>query len=236
MKDISVVIPTSPIPSHPSPEIISRVIASIRHQLPESPIYIMADGVRPELEHRAIAYARYFFNLGEMLAFSENIQAHFATRHEHQSGMMQMAFRHIDTPLVLIVEHDCVLDDKPIDWEAITNLLKSDEANLVRLYWNSEPHPEHLHLMGERRGPFVKTTQYSGWPHIAKTDFYRELMATYFSDRHAMLETVLYSPFVESPWEKFKTWIYCPEGDGVRFHHLNGRVDPATGEKEFGDW
>jgi hypothetical protein len=232
---ITVIIPTSPIPIHPSTEIIEKVIHSIRHQLPEAQIWILIDGVREQMKHRAGQYKEYVRRLMN-LADEDIILLPFA-KHLQQAGMLKIAISEISTPLLLFCEHDAVLDDKPIAWDKIENLLLSEEAYLVRLYWNSVPHPEHLAFFGDRSGEFIKTTQYSGWPHIARVDFYKRVLREYFSGNDKqMLESALYGPCCGMPWEVFKMWVYCPDGDGVRFHHLNARVDPVTGEKDFGDW
>lgn len=236
MNDITVIIPTSPIPSHPSTRIIETVITSIRWHLPDVLICILCDGVRAELGHRFFQYDDYLKAMGGWRGYGQ-MMWEMHKEHRHQAGMLKDFLSDIKTPLFLFCEHDTVLDEKPINWDAITKLLLSGDANTVRLYWHETIHPEHLHLFGDRVGDFVKTTQWSGWPFIGRTDFYKGLMVDYFSgnDRQ-MLESGLYGPVVESPWEKFRTWVYAPQPDAIRFHHLNGRVDSATGEKDYGDW
>jgi len=235
---VTVVIPTSPIPSHPSTAIIERTINSIRRHLPTASMHILCDGVRPEMEFRREQYTDYLNRAWAKCSEWNSSMSQFLL-HSQQAGMLKILLERgkIITPLLFFCEHDAVLDEKHIDWDAIAQLLMSGEANTVRLYWNADPHPEHLHLMGERRSDFVKTIQWSGWPFIGRTDFYRQVMVDYFSgDDKKMLETVLYSPCVELPWESFKTWIYCPPGNGVSFRHMDARRDPVTDAKDFGDW
>jgi len=238
MRDITVVIPTSPIPAHPSTEIIERTIQSIRKHLPDSEIVIMCDGVRPEVEHRSKQYREYLVYLIEQVNFRyANVLICPFAKHLQQAGMMKATMAWCHTPLVLFCEHDATIDDKPIDWLGIRWMLASEKANTVRFYWHETLHPEHQHLFGEREGDFVKTIQWSSWPHVSRTDFYRRILDEYFSgDDCKMIETVMYSPVLELPWEKFKTWIYAPEPDAIRFHHLDARRDPVTGEKDPGSW
>jgi hypothetical protein len=237
MSEITVVIPTSPVPCHPSTEIIEAVVASIRRQLPDAPIIIACDGVRPELEHRKQQYIDYRVELLKLTPQWGNVRLLVSMTHRHQAGLLKWVIDDIKTPLLYLNEHDCTLDDKPIDWGWIEGELLSHAGNIVRLYWHEPaPHPEHAYLFGERFGPFIKTVQYSGWPHVARVDFYKKLLADYFSGNDkVMLETVLYSPFVEHTWETFKTLVYVPEPDAIRFHHRNARVD-SEGRKDFGDW
>lgn len=48
IKDITIVIPTSVIPSHPSTDIIEETINTIRVHLPDNEIIIQVDGLRDE--------------------------------------------------------------------------------------------------------------------------------------------------------------------------------------------
>jgi len=240
---LTVLIPTSPIPAHPSTEIIERVIKSIRAQLP--PMYcdilILCDGVRPEVEHRRAQYEQYLANLQRFCSAYKSLRVYMRifAKHLQQAGMLKAVLPAIKTRTIFFCEHDATIDEKPIPWDTFHWMLANGDANTIRLYWHQEGiHREHEHLMRGREGDFVKTVQWSSWPFITRTDFLRELMLKYFpnGDDCVMTETRLYSPVVEAPWETFKTMIYCPEGDGVRFHHLNARVDPTTGEKDAASW
>jgi hypothetical protein len=235
---LTVLIPTSPIPSHPSTEIISKCVASIQKQLPGVPIIILCDGVRDGLSHRTGQYNRYLCALIYQCNHEwKGVSFRLAHEHKHQAGMVKAVLPEIHTPLIFFCEHDAIIDDKPIDWNAIEELLLSGEAHTVRLYWHESIHPEHQHLMGNRIAPFVKTTQWSSWPHLSRTDFYRKIMEEHFAGKDkVMIETVMYSPVLTHPWESYRTYIYAPRPDAVRFHHLDGRVDRETGDKDPCDW
>jgi hypothetical protein len=233
---VTVIIPTSPIPAHPSTDVIERTVVSIRKHMPFAKILILCDGVRPEMEFRREQYGEYLMRLST-LASEWRAQQFYFSEHRQQAGMLKSVLPYIRTPLLFFCEHDAVLDEEFIDWVAIARMLLDSEASTVRLYWNAEPHPEHLHLMGERRGDFVKTIQWSSWPYVSRVDFHHWLMAEYFKeDDCKMTETVLYSPCLTLPWEIFRTWIYCPPGHGVTFRHMDARRDPVTDVKDPGSW
>jgi hypothetical protein len=238
LSEITVVIPTSPIPVHPSTEVIERAIDSILVHLPYARILILVDGVRPEMQHRKDQYEEYVRRVYVLAQEYTSVDIIKFEEHRQQAGMLKVAIDCIRTPLLMFFEHDATLDDKAIDWEMIKGLLLTGLANTVRFYWHKEIHPEHTHLMGERfAGDFIKTNQWSSWPHISRTDFYRKILDQHFAvDDKKMTETVLYSPVLESPWEDYKTVIYAPEPDAIRFHHWDARRDPVTGEKDPGDW
>jgi hypothetical protein len=236
---ITVVIPTSPIPAHPSTEILEKVIASIRVHLPTAEIIIMCDGIRTGVEHRREQYTEYLQRVLWKCGHEwQSVLPVVFQEHSQQAAMMKKVLPKIRTPLFLFCEHDTTLDDKVIDWTAITKLLMSGEANTVRLYWFAELHPEHLYLMRERTGDFVKTIQWSSWPHISRVDFFARMLRQHFITDWplVMIEKVLYGPVLGNPWDEYRTYIYCPQPDGIRFHHLNARLDQTTGVSDPCDW
>lgn len=257
---ITILIPTSPIPSHPSTAIIDRTIAAIRYHLPTARMIIMADGVRPEVEHRRWQYERYKAalrerakNPDERLFFMEYVE------HRHQAGMLKDVLDNelITTPLVYFNEHDVYLvtDHNPRDeentgythpediiirWDEIRDLVLSGGSHFVRFYlWEKLWH-EHMHLMCgqmiQGSSKFIQTKQWSGWPHVASTEFYKDTLAKYLRpDEKRMIELLIYGAVEESPWTDFRTTIYYPEPNARRFMHLNGRLDEATGQRDMAD-
>lgn len=239
---ITVVIPTSPIPSHPDTRFIEEAIQSVRYHLPTAEIIIMMDGVRPSMEHRRAQYEEYKRRLIMKCQEWTNVLPVVFTEHKQQSGMLREVIeKYVKTPLLFFVEHDAVLTQDYIDWNAISKSILSGEVNMVRLYYYDHIHPEHAYLM---RGalnsngiPFIKTVQYSQWPNIASTEFYRGILSRYFPgpahvdgltpSGDGMIETVMYGPVVNKEWDEFKIVIYNPD-PAKRFIHRNGREnDPA---------
>lgn len=254
-KEITVMVPTSPIPSHPSTEVIEKVLSSIRFHLPESPIIIMADGVRPSVEHRRAQYEEYKKNLKDALPKYGNITMREFAEPSQQAIMMRECLADVATRLIMFVEHDCFLvtDWNPLDangitlpesciieWRDIFDILISRTANMVRFYAWEKIFSPHSHLMcGEftyNRAQFVRTKQYSQWPNIATTEFYKRILTSYFAPTdQKMIETVMASPVVRAPWEEFRVVIYTPQPSARRFYHLNARVG-ADGVKDAGEW
>lgn len=232
---ITVLIPTSPIPSHPDTGIIEDVIASVRRQLPDSKVVLMCDGVRPAVEHRRAQYAEYRSRLLAKCGRGEwsNVEGMVFSEPTQQAGMTRVALKSVLTPYVLFMEHDGVLIDQPINWQAITGTIEEGEANMVRLYWREVIHPEHEYLMHglyESHGAqFVRTTQYSQWPNVASKAFYEKMLADHFVIGHRdMIETVMYGPVANAPWNVYKVVIYYPQPDATAWNHRNGRQgDPA---------
>ncbi len=59
IKDVTIVIPTSVSPIHPSTEIIDEVIRGVRQYFPDNEIILQVDGLRIEQAHRKDMYDEY---------------------------------------------------------------------------------------------------------------------------------------------------------------------------------
>lgn len=236
--DITVIMVTSPIPSHPSTEIITKTIESVRFHLPDAEILLMCDGVRPEQEDRRSDYDEYLRRLLWLCAHEwDNVVPFLAPEHRHQVGLTRDALEMVRTPAVLFVEHDTPLWPDPIDWNGCLQAVQSGEADLVRFHHETRVLPDHEHLMldtepNELHGaPMLRTIQWSQRPHLASTGFYREILAAHFSeDCRTMIEDVMhavvqnaYNDHGLAGWQQFRLWMYAPEGSIERSYHLDGR-------------
>lgn len=255
---ITVIIPTSPIPSHPSTAMIETVINSVRRYL-DAEILIMVDGVRPEQADREADYWEYVRRLMLVAERADNVTPIVSWQHEHQSGLMRKALNHVTTEFVLFMEHDTPLDGQPIDFEGILRTMDSYPLNLMRFYHEASVHEHHAHLFVDIEPdnpctpdvPFVRTMQWSQRPHVARIDFYGRLLAEYFgSGAKTMIEDVLHGitefahrkPNNEG-WDEWRLAVYAPSEGGMRRSlHLDGRdSDPKyamtfqyPGEVPFG--
>lgn len=257
---ITVLIPTSPIPSHPNTEILEKVIDSIRFHLPTSEIIIMADGVREQIGHRTVQYAEYLKRVGECCTAMRwgRTSLCLADKHYHQAALTRKVIEnYVKTPFIYFSEHDTPLvttfnprdvggngrtiyEDCIIRWDEICDLLASRGANMVRFYLWEKIWWEHEYLMrgqmiqGESR--FIQTVQFSGWPNIATTAYYKRLLAEIPEGKKTMIEPAVIGWIQSRPWTDERLVIYLPEPNGRRFYHLNGRVDANTGKRDPADW
>lgn len=259
---IHCVVPTSPIPSHPSTELIEKTLDSIRFHLPDILITVMADGIRPQVAHRVEQYEEYKRRLADLIDSGRfgNTNLRIFPCYTQQAKMMRTVLNEIRCvpPLTLFVEHDTLLvtdtnpkdgqqhtdpEDTVIDWTAITCVLLAKDLNQIRFYYWEKIWHEHVHLMTgiganlEYYGcSFIGTTQYSQWPNIARTDFYQRILKQYFKPNDIqMIELPMYAPVSNSRWEDFKIGIYAPGQNYRRFYHLNGRAD-STGRQDEAGW
>jgi hypothetical protein len=235
---ITVLIPTSPIPSHPSTGIIEQTVKSVRRHLPQAEIIIMADGVRPELEHRREAYTEYLESLVWLCRQWRAVPLLFS-EHQHQANMTRRALELVRTDLMLFVEHDTPLVGQ-IPWTELGHWILNDDFHVIRLHHEKHIPKEHMWLMRGRETlfkngrdhKFEKTVQWSQRPHLARTDRYREWINQYFPvTSRTMIEDVMHGIVEKAEWEKFHIGIYTPGNDIQRSTHLDGRAGDSKFEE-----
>lgn len=243
---ITVLVPTSPIPSHPSTAIIEETLDSLEVAgLSGCETIVMADGVRPEQEHRRDDYEEFLRALlWDANHGRRNVLPLLFDAHHHQAAMTRVALAHVRTPLVAFVEHDTPLVGE-IPWRAMASAILSGsaEVDVIRLHHEAQVLAEHEYLMVDPR-PFVvdgvplrRTSQWSQRPQLASATWYRSMLDEHFApDARTMIEDRIYGP-VATPWVErrqwgriCKLWLYSPDGDLKRSTHLDGRA----GEDKYG--
>lgn len=233
MDDITVLIPVSPIPTHPSTEIIDQTIASIRERLPTSPIIVMFDGVAAPLMHMKADYEEFTRRMLWRISHElENAVPLLFTEHKHQSLMTKAALELVRTPMVLWSEQDTPLHND-IPFEALASVVTTGYANLIRFHHEATIPEDHRPLMLDQSPiyildePFIRTTQWSGRPHLASTKFYREIASKYWDNQPRFIEHIMYGIVVEGAYDEFRLHIYAPPRTLVRHKHLDGRRQGA---------
>lgn len=237
--DITVIIPVSVIKSHPETTILDETISTIRAHLPKAEIIITFDGIRPQQEHRRADYEEFIRRALFKCNTEWNAVPVIFDKHHHQSGMAISIMGEIKTPTMLYVEQDTPLaPDMPIDWQKCVAEIKSGHANLIRFHHESYILPDHKHLMiGEPENGLYKTVQWSQRPHLASVEFYKRILTEHFTvNSNCFLEDLLYGRLHEDfihhgmdAWNRWRTFIYHPEGQIKRSYHTDGRA----GEQKF---
>lgn len=237
MKDeITVLIPVSPIPSHPSTAIIDETVASVRECLPDSEIIIMFDGVPAWFAADKKNYEEFKSQLLWKInnTMGNALPLVFDT-HQHQSGMMRSALEKVRTPLVLFLEQDTPLHND-IPFDKLIEPIRTGYINVMRFHFEAQIHPEHEHLMLDQQPieilgqPFLRTRQWSQRPHLASTQYYRDICNKYWDDQPRFIEHIMYGLIAEGGdnYDEHRLHIYAPEGTLVRSKHLDGRRQGAA--------
>lgn len=244
---ITAIITTSPIPSNPSTEMIGNTISSIREQLPLAEIIIAIDGVRPEQKDQKSDYNEYVRDVLWRCNFEwHNVLPVVLPEWGHQANAVRRALEYVNTETILFVEHDTpILGD--IDWCGIINNIESGLANAVRLHQDIEIHPDHERIILDPQAqmingvPMRRTSAWWQRPHIAATDFYRDMLDEFFPlDSRTMIEDRMYSPvFIDCTtkregWGRWRLWVFTPDGDIRRSGHFDGRGEQPKYGMDFG--
>jgi len=234
VEDVTVLIPTSPIASHPSVTMLEETVASIRFWLPHSEIIFMCDGVREEQEDYRERYELYLNKLVWCCEHRwKNTYPMVFEEHTHQIGMTRAALDKVRTPLVLFVEHDTPLvTDEEIDFPEAIRVLKEGGLNVVKFHHEALILQVHKHLMLDHVTvtagalPIRKTRQWSQRPHLARVDWYRRTLDR-LGDRKGMIEDAICGWVETEPWGTHRVAIYHPPGKaGIkRSLNLDGRGD-----------
>lgn len=228
-EDISVLMPSSVIPTHPQPTCIVETLQSVREHLPESPIYVMCDGIRPEMKHRRAAYNTYIENLKQLNLPGVTV-INYETFHHQVAMTRRTIWDYVKTPYMLFAEHDTPLvSERFIDFNMFKYELEN-RTNMIRLHYDESIHPDHQHMMRGHLTPnLIRTVQWHQRPHVAKVDWYIKILTDWFStNARTFVEDRMYSPCSFSEWEEFKLTIYDPHGDGQRMKRsrdIDGRGD-----------
>jgi hypothetical protein len=237
---VTVIMPTSPSPQHPSTAIIEETIESVRERLPRAELLVLCDGVRPQQEHLRGAYSDYLDQLVDLCGRRwSNVLPILHGSHLHQGLMARRAMREFRTPLVLFVEHDTPLTGE-IPFDDLAKPLLGGKLDLLRLHHEAgilEPHRplmldvEPVDMLGV---PVIRTAQWSQRPHLARYSFYRNVLTEFFGVKsRTMIEDVMHGvtdqawrEHGEDGWRKYRLGIYAPDGDMKRSTHLDGRRGP----------
>lgn len=244
--DITVLIPTSPIQSHPDTFILDETIKSIRDRLPRSEIIIMFDGVREEQESYRERYEAYIRKVLWKCNFDwHNVLPMISDEHKHQANLTREALKLVRTPTILFVEHDTPLCGE-IPFDQLTAPIINGLADVIRLHHEALILDVHKHLMiGERQDvlgiPLQKTYQWSQRPHLASTTFYRKMIDDHFTPAsRTMIEDkmhgVVHEAYIhrkKAGWNEYKLWVYVPDGDIKRSTHTDGRQNDPKFEMVY---
>lgn len=229
--DVTVVMPTSSIPSHPDTSIIEEAIRRTRAypELRDAEVIVMVDGLHPDHQHRAGAYEEYKRRLIHLCAWHPDFRGVLPlvfSEHTHQANMTRRALQMVRSPLVFFQEHD-TYPVHEIDWSGLIKVVaQRGDVNQVQLHIDERISDEHRYLMIDGGAPrqvgpvtMARHRKWSQRPHLAKTQWYRDRIAEFFGvHAKTMIEDVLHGCLENrvgrgiDPWEKWGTWIYAPEG------------------------
>lgn len=230
---ITAIIPVSVWASHPDTRILDETIRNTQTQLPGAEIIVTFDGVRPEQEDRREDYEQFIRTmLHKFNSEYKNVLPIVFKEHTHQVGMAREALKYVKTQTIIYIEGDSPLyADRSIAWKDLILDIEWGDSNVIRLYNKEEIPKEHEYLMHHEfdvpKNNLIATSQWSQQPHLANTNFYREIVDKYFTpDAKCFVEERMYYIIVNESrngqWSKWRMFIYKPD-NLPRSYHLDGR-------------
>ena len=230
LRDVTIIMATSVLPSHPDTRIIDETVAAIRKHFPENEIIMQIDGLREEQQDRKKDYDEYKNRvLWKCMHEWKNVLPVVFRNHEHQTNMMLDTINIIKTPILLYVEGDAPLTSDNIDWQKCLDMFEYDKANTIRFHFEQQIPKEHSHLMFGLEDGFMKTSQWSQRPHLSRVTYYKDEVlqkawkGTFIEDGFHGIVIEDCKIHGDLGWSKHKLWIYHPEGGIRRSYHLDGR-------------
>jgi hypothetical protein len=222
--NITIVVVTSILPSHPDTLILDETIASVRSHFPENEIILQIDGLRKERLDRKDVYDEFKSRvLWKCLHEWKNVLPIIFDDHSHQTNMMKETIGLVQTAAIVYVEGDApITPNAEIDWQKCLDMLEYEKANTIRFHFEASIPADHEHLMLGIEDGFMKTLQWSQRPHLSLTKYYREVVLPACDDR-TFIEDKFHGVVQDDGWDKHKLWIYHPEGNIKRSYHLDGR-------------
>jgi hypothetical protein len=223
--DITVIMVTSVLPSHPDTSILDETIASVRQHLPNNEIILQIDGLREERLNRKEDYDEFKNRiLWKCLHEWKNVLPVIFDEHSHQTNMMKETIGLVQTAAILYIEGDApITPDSEIDWEKCLDMFEYKKANTIRFHFEASIPVEHEHLMLGLEDGFMKTVQWSQRPHLSLTKYYKEVVLP-ACDEKTFIEDKFHGVVQDDGWDKHKLWIYHPEENIKRSYHLDGRA------------
>ena len=217
---ITVLLTTCPMPSHPSPWVVEAVVRSIRRHLPTSRIVILCDGPKGEEPESYTQFKDAARELEmELMVFSS---------HHHQTLMVKGALDLVTTPLVIVGDGDWGFHHKYINWHGIVATLTDENSRFKHIQirqdelgtweWDMKCFGTLKRIHGI---DLLPTTNFQAPTHIARTDWYRKI-ASYLTlpqllERQNMWDALRITGGIN------EMAAYLPPGPIGRLYHLNGQ-------------
>jgi hypothetical protein len=189
--NVTIVIASSVLASHPKTNMIDETISSIRVHFPDNEIIMQIDGLRKEQRDRKKDYDEYKNRiLWKCLHEYKNVIPFIFEEHSHQTNMMRETISEIKTPLMLYVEADAPLTpDVAVDWEKCLDMFEYEKANTIRFHFEASIPEPHQHLMFGLEDGFMKTSQWSQRPHLTRVSYYKNIVLPSCKDKFFIEDT-----------------------------------------------
>lgn len=238
---LTVVIAASPVPSHPSTALVSETLESLKNCGidPLTRVIIAHDAMPPFRRDNddRLAYEKYLAQLRIQLAGRPNIQVLCRSRWGHLNGNLRSAMQLVDTPFVLVVQHDFPFV-RTIDIAALLSAMEQ-RSGIRHIKFSKRDHTasgwdantsERLEYLQEIAVPtpsgevrLVRTLGWSDNNHLCRAGYYRDIIFPIAGGLKLGPEEII-DPLVSAQThDVFGTYIFGGLDDPRSIDHRDGR-------------
>ncbi len=231
---LTIITTTSPVPSNPDTTMIKKCLESYL-QVPSlrgCKMIIVFDGVPMQQSYRTLAYELFIQNVQKMVAENPafaNTRLVINREHKHLANSLREAIKIVDTPYILVHQHDFALI-RPFD---AVNLIKSMDRNphlkMVRFnkwanianWWDGQV---DAYIEGGALVPLTRTFGWSDNDHIARLDYYTDFVLPKVTWNGAMEWFLHDQEKIIKNHLEYGTYLYGAPGEASYLDHLDGRT------------
>jgi len=254
INDLTIIVVASPIPSHPSCEIIEETISSLSFlgNPNQIPIILAHDAPHPRsASSDRASYAEYLTRLEAKYGSDESISISVGKTWGHLIGNITEALRHVHTRYVLIVQHDLPFV-RSVDLDSVLDVMNSYEqvkhvrfnkrSNIAVGYDGLTPvdaaffeEERFLAANSTKSLSLVRTSAWSDNNHVCRKDYYGQVVQPIVGGMRLPPESI---NFLNSPLTHgyFGTYIYGPISGEAVIRHLDGRMSGKAAEPRDQRW
>jgi len=223
---LTVIITASYIKSHPSTKYISDVIDSLEMiNLPEGTRIILAHDYKKDAN-----YEKYLRNLENKYSDRKDIIINVRKTKGHLTGNVRDALKHVKTEFILLLQHDLPFV-RNVDISRVMEDMK-DAPELKHVRFNRRKTTKTAfddinNLFGlekkQRNYTYTRTPGWSDQNHIARTDYYDDIVMKECSDGGFMEGTLQGKNEDENSHKKYGTYIFGGLEHEQMIEHTDGR-------------
>jgi hypothetical protein len=176
-------------------------------------------------------YAKYLENLSLYVADKPHIQIVVRETHGHLTGNIRHAFQYINSPYVLIIQHDLPFTRPFIIDKVVNDMILNPELKHVRFNKRANQKAGWDALNGlfgkqiaSKNYTYTRTPAWSDQNHLVHADYYRELVFKECKDG-TFMESQLHGRSIdELTHQKYGTYIFGELDTPAFIRHLDGRM------------
>ena len=221
--DITIVLSTSPMPSHPSTAFVDEVVDSIykflfRHE--KTKIIITCDGTRERNED----YEAFIVNLEDKYKDNADIAIIKKPEFGHLTGNLRFAIEYVETEFVFLVQHDISFLRYVDIAKVLEDMRNNPELKHVRFNKRLNTRARGDYNLGRKRVEanykYISTPQWSDQNHICTVDYFKNEILTRVHKgfmEHTMRRKA------RRKHDVFGTFLFGDHKDPAVTCHLQGR-------------